>query len=171
MDRQNTFFIGGCVATISSGALPQDATLSNVSMDLEEPSYKVVQVDDSTTDSIYTTPSLIEKAIDDLNELSKLPVDWDSYGSPKISEDLIMTGKTFLYHLEYENIAPRVVPISGGGIQFEWQVGNRELELEFIDSDIISFLKVRNNEPIEESQFSRNDFNTGRCLIQWVKGF
>ena len=172
MNRQSVGLLGTCFATISSSSLPQSATLSNISISEEKPSYPVEYVADSTTDSIYTATSLIEKAIDDLDALSKLPIDWDSYGSPKISDDLIIAAKRFLYQLEFEFIAaPRVVPISGGGIQFEWQMGERELELEFIDSDNIGYLKVCNEKPIEESHFNLNDFNAGRNTIQWLKGF
>jgi len=170
MNRQSVGLLGTCFDTISSGSLPQGATLSNISMSEEGPSYPVEYVADSTTDSFYAVTSLIEKAIDDLDALSKLPIDWDSYGSPKISDDLIMAAKRFLYQLEFEFIAPRVVPVSGGGIQLEWQIGERELELEFTDSENIGYLKVSNEEPIEESQFNRNDFNTGRNTIQWLRG-
>jgi len=171
MSGLNIGLLGSCVATISSGPLPQSATLSNISMSEEGPRYRVEYVADSTTDSFYAVTSLFKKAIDDLDELSTLPIGWDSYGSPKISDDLIMAAKRFLYQLEFEFIAPRVVPVSGGGIQLEWQMGERELELEFIDSDNIGYLKVRNEEPIEENQFNRNDFNAGRNTIQWLKGF
>jgi len=174
MSGLNIGLLSSCIATIRSGPLTQGATLSDISMPEEEPSYRVEYVADSTTDSIYAVTSLIEKAIDDLDALSKLPIDWDSYGSPKISNDLIKAAKNFLNQLEFEFefiAAPRVVPISGGGIQFEWQMGERELELEFIDSDNIGYLKVCKEEPIEENQFNRNDFNAGRNLIQWLKDF
>ena len=171
MNGLNIGLLGGCIDSISSSSLPYDATLSGFEMAEERHSYRTEYVLDSTMDSIYTVNSLIEKAIDDLDALSTLPIDWDSYGSPKISEDLIMAAKSFLYQLEFEFIAPRVVPISGGGIQLEWQMGERELELEFIDSDNIGYLKVVNEEPIEENQFNRNDFNAGRNTIRWLKGF
>ncbi len=171
MNGQSVGLLGSCIATISSGPLPQDATLSDTSMSEERPSYRNEYVSDSTTDSIYTATSLIEKAFGDLDELSTLPIGWDSYGSPKISDDLIMAAKRFLYQLEFEFIAPRVVPVSGGGIQLEWQIGERELELEFTDSENIGYLKVRNEKPIEESQFNLNDFNAGRSAIQWLKGY
>jgi len=171
MSGINIGLLGSCIATISSGPLPQDATLSDTSMSEERPSYKNEYVSDSTTDIIYTATSLIEKAFGDLDELSTLPIGWDSYGSPKISNDLIMAAKRFLYQLEFEFIAPRVVPVSGGVIHLEWQIGERELELEFTDSENIGYLKVSNEEPIEESQFNRNDFNAGRNTIHWLKGF
>ena len=171
MCEENTMLLDSCV-NVGSGALTNEAIFSDVIVFGQSYSYpdKPKPVCDSTTNSFYTTTSLIEKAVDDLDALSTLPVGWDSYGSPKISDDLIMAAKRFLYQLEFEFIAPRVVPISGGGIQLEWQIGERELELEFIDSENIGYLKVCNEEPMEESQFNRNDFNAGRNTIQWLKG-
>ncbi|MBW8000439.1 MAG: hypothetical protein FVQ80_00250 [Planctomycetes bacterium] len=168
----NTILLSNCVAALSSGALTNEAILSDYSVNSEQYSYQVEYAEDSTTNRRYTASSLIEKAIDTLEELSRLPVGWDSYGSPRISDDIIDAAKNFLGQLEYEYVeVPHIIPISGGGIQFEWQVGDRELELEFIDSVTISFLKVRNDEPIEENQFNRNDFNASRNVIQWLKGF
>lgn len=170
MDGQKMLLSGYYITTMGSGAFASEDLLDDFIENTEPQRFSVKCVSDSTTDSIYTTTTLIEKAIGDLDELSKLPVGWDSYGSPKISNDLIMAAKSFLYLLEFEFIAPRIVPISGGGIQLEWQIGERELELEFTNSENIGYLKVYNGEPIEESQFNRNDFNTGRNTIQWLKG-
>ena len=169
---KNTILLGGCITPFGSGALADEAILSDLTVVDQPYSYPVIYEGDSTTNSFYTATSLFEKAIDDLDELSELPVGWDSYGSDKISSDLIIAAKIFLDQLEYEFIdAPRVVPISGGGIQFEWEMNERELELEFIDPDNIACLKVLNDEPIEESQFNINDFNASRSVIQWLKGF
>jgi hypothetical protein len=172
MDGKNAMLLSG-LATFSFGASPQAATGGGFLSTIERPRYKNVEpIQDSTTDSVYTATSLIKKSIADLDELSMLPVGWDSYDSPVISNDLIMSAKYFLHLLEDEFIAaPHVVPISGGGVQFELQNGDRELELEFIDSDNIAYLKVQNDEPIEENQFNRNDFRAGRNAIQWLKGF
>ena len=164
--------LSGPCTTMSSVTLLQDNASSGLGDFGEGPNYKNVYVADTTTDSIYTAISLLDKVIGDLDKISKLPANWDSYGSPKISENIIFAAKKFLYNLEYVSIdAPRVVPISGGGIQFEWLYGDRELELEFLESENIGYLKVLNDEPIEENQFYINDFNAGQRLIQWLKGY
>lgn len=169
MDGQK-MLLGGCLATIGSGALASEAILSDYPVSNQPYHYPGEYVKDTTTGSTNTITSLFEKAIVDLDELSTLPTDWDSYGSPKISNELINVAKMFLRQLEYDFIdAPHVVPISGGGVQFEWQIGERELELEFMDAETIGCLKVRSDEPIEESQFNRNNLRAAQNAIQWLK--
>ncbi len=87
MNGPDIGLLGSCIAAVSSSSLPYNATLSGFAMAEERPSYRNEYVLDSTTDSINTTTSLIEKAFGDLDELATLGVDWDSYGSPKISDD------------------------------------------------------------------------------------
>ncbi|MCF7954683.1 MAG: hypothetical protein K9M75_02665 [Phycisphaerae bacterium] len=171
MDR-NVVLLGGCLA-VGSSALPQDATLSGVCLAVERPSYKKVEpINDSTMDSIYTSIFLFDRVVGDIDELAKLPRNWDSYGSPEIPKDIIITAKRFINLLEYTPIEPpHVVPISGGGMQFEWQIGERELEIEFVDSENISYLKVNNEEPIDESQIKSSDVIAIQGLIRWLRGF
>lgn len=176
MDWQNAMLLSSCLASTGPGALPCGAILSDSTAINQSYSYEVKHVprsepkEDTTADSVYTITSLFEKAIVDLDELSTLPTDWDSYGSPKVSNELINVAKMFLSQLKYDFIdAPHVVPISGGGVQFEWQIGERELELEFMDAETIGCLKVRNDEPIEESQFNRNNLQAAQKAIQWLK--
>jgi len=35
---------------------------------------------------------------------------------------------------------PRVTPVSGGGIQFDWSFGQRELEIEFLPDGKIRYM-------------------------------
>jgi hypothetical protein len=171
MDGQNAMLLDECIASQSSGILASEALLSDYTVNEQYLEYPVEYVEDTTTNSLCIVSSLIEKAWDELDKLSKLPVGWDSYSSPKISDNIIMAGKHFLARLQDKAISSlHVVPISGGSIQFEWQVGNRELELEFMDPNTISYLKVLNDEPIEEDQFRFNDFNTSRRIMRWLNG-
>ena len=155
--------------TVDTGVLTYGAALSDEFQVSDALCFKDIRVADSTTDIDYTTTSRFEKAYDDLIRLANLPFDWDSYGSPKIPNELIKTAEIFLDSLEYEDITQLlIVPVSGGGIQFEWQIGDRELELEFIDSNTIAYLKVCNDEPLEEGQFNLNDIIPSRDIIRWL---
>ena len=172
MNGQNAMLIDECIASQRSGVLASGALLGDYAVNEQYSEYPVEYVEDTTTNSLYIVSSLIEKAFDELDRLSRLPVGWDSYGSHKISDTTIMAGKYFLALLQDQAISsPHIVPISGGSIQFEWQVRNRELELEFLDSNIISYLKVLNDEPIEEAQFHLDDFNTSRKIMRWLNGY
>lgn len=164
----------------ATGILQSDAFLSNP-LSETKPRYKTPCVVKTTisgdeiaiappADPDETTAPWLIKTTGDLDQLTNLPDNWDSYNSPSISSRLLMNAKNFLSSLEFENISPpRVVPISGGGIQFEWQYGNRELEVEFVEDNIVGYLKVVNDQPTGEGQFSISDYDSGRLLTKWLR--
>jgi hypothetical protein len=158
------------------GILPNDAYLSSASTETKQ-EYGPVRIVYSTTfgDEIVaepdeTTATWLIKARDDIAQLKSLPNNWDSYGSPSIPTRLFENAKNFLCNLEFENISPpRVVPVSGGGLQFEWKYGNRELEVEFVEDIFVGYLKVISDQPVGEGQFSIRDYDSGRLLIKWLR--
>jgi len=123
---------------------------------------------DQTVVAIY--PKWLAKAKYDLDRIMALPENWDSYGSPSIPEVLYKNAENFLRSLEVEDIEPPfIAPVSGGGIQFEWQNKTRELEIEFVQSNVFGYLKIIGDEPVDEGQFSLQDYNSARLLIKWLK--
>lgn len=79
-----------------------------------------------------------------------LQQNWNSYGSPPPSESAIRHAISFVALMEDQDPRPRVLPVSGGGIQFEWSRGERELELEFLPDGSAEFLKVPDRESVGE---------------------
>lgn len=66
-----------------------------------------------------------------LGQIGALPVGWDGYGSEPIGEDV----RSFALHILYssmssDQMAPSIVPISGGGLQLEWHTQRGDIELE-----------------------------------------
>jgi hypothetical protein len=182
MYEGNILFLGQneVEPTTVTGILQDDAFLSSP-LPETKPRYKTPRIVNTTIsgDEIAITPSAdpdentapwLIKATDDLDQIMNLPDNWDSYKSPSISFRLLMNAKNFLSSLEFENVSPpRVVPVSGGGIQFEWQYGNRELEVEFVEESFVGYLKVVNDQPTGEGQFSISDYDSGRLLIKWLR--
>ena len=67
---------------------------------------------------------------------------WDGYGTPKISNPLKQKCFEILEVIGRHHFnLPSVFPVCGGGMQFEWKAGNRELEIEF-NEDEVSTLKT-----------------------------
>ena len=65
-----------------------------------------------------------------LGELARLPVGWDTYGSPPPPLDLVWQVLRLLVFVERTDLPlPAVVPLPGGGIQLEWETASRELEV------------------------------------------
>jgi hypothetical protein len=61
-----------------------------------------------------------------------------------------------------------IVPVPGGGIQFEWQVDGKELEIEIRADGEIEYLKVCTDETTEESQVSSITDPLVKDLVGWL---
>ncbi len=104
-----------------------------------------------------------------LDELGRLPPNWDGYGAPPIDPNIVAAARSFTRSLP-ENIAvrPQVVPISSGNIQFEWHHGSKVLELEFEDAQTIHYLQWHPEAGVEEEGTSSvTDIDRAVELIQW----
>jgi hypothetical protein len=109
------------------------------------------------------------EAIRKLFQLLALPRDWDSYGSPSPSEVAVTAAVRLILGIDLDYfVSPRVVPVSGGGVQLEWSVGSREVEIEINDECAAEYLKSHRGKPIEEGQISLADFPRIRALLTWL---
>lgn len=76
-----------------------------------------------------------EKAFQRIGQFAKLPSNWDSYGGNAIDErcmDRALEILKYLIRLEdrIKVPTPFVAPLSTGGIQIEWEEGDKYLEIE-----------------------------------------
>lgn len=82
-----------------------------------------------------------ESVIEKLSSYRSLPHNWNSYGSPPPSTLAIQKAIGFVsVLLDDSQPRPRVTPVSGGGIQFDWSFGKRELEIEFLPNGTIKYI-------------------------------
>ena len=115
-------------------------------------------------------PNWLAKSLVLLDEVDKLPNGWDGYDSPPPLKKLLQNAKQFLLNLEFENIpVPFICPISGGGIQLEWHYPSRELEVEFIEPEVIGYLKVFEDGTMEEGEIATCDLDRARQIIGWLE--
>ena len=105
----------------------------------------------------------------ELKQIANLPQGWDGYDSPPLLAELYHNARKFLHCLEVDDLpVPYVGPISGGGVQLEWHIGGRELEVEFMEPDAIGYLKVFEDGSSVEGEFFPDDFDQARQIIKWV---
>lgn len=89
---------------------------------------------------------LVEK----ISRYRLLPHNWNSYGSPPPSLATIQKAIWFVSSLlDEKQPRPRVNPVSGGGIQFEWSFDEREVEIEFMPDGAVQYLKADNRQSEE----------------------
>jgi len=124
----------------------------------------------STMDVILTSdlPEWLRASLPRLLRLCDMEPNWDSYGSSPPSLRLIKRIVRSLRLAEIETFPePEVVPANGGGVQLEWYLGKRELELEFTATGHIEYLRT-DNERREEKEGVIKDLDDLRSLLGWV---
>src|SRR6266851_8436106 len=66
-----------------------------------------------------------------LQELLKLPANWDSYGARMIRAEVVAEAADLLRKIvQPDTPQPAVVPTVQGGVQLEWHTGGIDLEIE-----------------------------------------
>jgi hypothetical protein len=88
-----------------------------------------------------------------LDAIEILPRGWDSYGSPSPDARIVEAGWALLLCLcEAGGLAkPHVNPTRSGGVQFEWEVGDRYFELEVVAERAATYLYCDDAAGVEES--------------------
>lgn len=108
----------------------------------------------------------------ELEKFKKLEKNWDYFGSDPLKVENIDAAKaTWLNILEVYNpsVIPHVVPMSSGNVQFEWHSKKRFLELEFISSEDIIYLKgLRDSDDFEEVCIKNSEIDKIVGLIKEV---
>lgn len=100
-----------------------------------------------------------------------LPRNWDSYGSPPPA--LVAVNRSLgllrgIADLDLPDLpVPHVAPVRGGGIQFEWGVGQRELELEILPDGSVDYLKAEAGEAVEQGRLVPAQVHP---LLAWLVG-
>ena len=65
-------------------------------------------------------PPWLEVLVLEINRLSRLPVDWDSYGAARLERKAAEFAIMLLGHMRFGGPAPWVSPTSDGGLHLEW---------------------------------------------------
>ena len=96
-------------------------------------------------------PFWLKSVREQLDELTNLQDNWDSYGSSAIKREVAAKALeviSVLSRLRMEK--PSVIAVPGGGVQFEWANSSSELELEIRPNGAVEFLIVDQNKEMRE---------------------
>ncbi|QDS91890.1 hypothetical protein FF011L_06260 [Roseimaritima multifibrata] len=106
-----------------------------------------------------------------LDEIQAMDENWDGQGASAVNSDCISYAKMFCRRsVSYP--VPKANPTSDGGVQLEWHVDDRSLEIEF---DIANGQPVyicwdRNGAEPVEGEITIEDDQKVNSLISWVTG-
>ncbi len=139
---------------------------------------------DPSVDAYDTTemPPWLVDVLPRLEELAGLQENWDSYGSPPPTSKLMGNALAIVQRAErllgYSQAQPRtmptpsIVPLSGGGIQIEWQTPVKELELEFFEERATAALAVDiATGDTAEDAFDPSDWDRVSVLLDWLMSY
>jgi hypothetical protein len=104
------------------------------------------------------------KAIQKIVGFEQLQANWDSYGSPRVADAVIRKAIDVVMATFDFGPLPRILPVSGGGIQFEWEKGGRELEIEIHPDLQIEYLLVNEGDTVEPPRV----FTSVDELLSWL---
>ena len=111
-------------------------------------------------------PMMLAQAIGRIRELSQLPDDWNGYGSPRLTEAAKQSAMALLSLLRsYATPSMRIDAVSGGGLQFEWEIGLRTLEIEILPDGTVEYLVADGDNMLEGAI---NDQSMLIGLLRWL---
>lgn len=117
-----------------------------------------------------------EQVLRTIGRLVNLPDNWDSYGGKPINEHCINNTLEILqYLLKLRDIngievpAPFVAPLSSGGLQIEWEEGDRYLQIGLLsETSEIEYLAIdKTNAGDLSLEGSMKSLNNLRGLLIW----
>jgi len=110
------------------------------------------------------------EALKSLLALQGLPGNWDSYESQPPTRTAVDVGCTIVMHYLLDNDPmPRIVPVSGSGIQLVWKKQNKEITLDIFPDGRLECLKSRGDEIIEVDEQFVPDEGKIRSFLDWVR--
>lgn len=104
-------------------------------------------------------------AVRTLRELARRPHNWDGHGSPPLTMGASNTAMGLLVAIGDRLDGVRIVPVSGGGVQFEWRITPRELELEILPDGSVQFLIVQGDQMLDGDVETRQMLE---ALLSWL---
>lgn len=109
------------------------------------------------------------EARETVDSLAHLPRGWDTYGSRPIQSQAVQGALFLLGVAERMGLpAPRISPVSGGGIQLDWTGTRRDLEVEILPDGSVEYLKVESGDQLQEgSLLSYHEDGVQDCL-RWL---
>jgi hypothetical protein len=108
------------------------------------------------------------RVLGSLLRLKQLPQSWDSYGSPQLQYGAEAAAAELIASLAFlEPPLPHVAPVPGGGVQFEWEHGNKSLEIEVQPDGSMEYLVVTETGQAGEGPIAQKHTQVP-LLIRWL---
>ncbi len=119
---------------------------------LTDPSYLLDQLDQWLSVTRIKRIDRME-ILTQLEDISQLQDDWDSFGANSISANCIANTKKIIRALPSTVILPEIYPNPNGTITLDWEANEQTLSIEIGDTHFSSYwVKSSDAEPVYESE-------------------
>jgi len=118
--------------------------------------------DDTSEGTLFAgMPAWLSEVDERLHRFANLEQNWDSYGASPIDEGLIRQALQMLLSSDLEDVPkPFVVPRKDGGINFEWDFGEKFLSLEIRKDGMEYFFFNRKDEKSIEKEYKEQNLDS-----------
>ncbi len=117
----------------------------------------------------FLQPDWLIAAVNDLVEIGRLPENWNSYGSPALTEPAKRQAFDVALKLSRMGVPePQIAPVSGGGVQFTCNVGVQSLELEVLPDGAVDFLRVYDDDTMKEGRIKVGFADQLNQQVRWL---
>ena len=108
---------------------------------------------------ILANPSgWIDSAISKLKKLSELSENWDSYGAKTIEKNAVLMALNLIEVIYSPRVPePAIVPLASGGIQFEWHIPQKDLEISLSPNGQAAIYFEEIGKPLVSSEGNASD--------------
>lgn len=128
----------------------------------------------STGTVVVSIDSLQEwqfRVIEQITTLRDLPANWDSYGAPSISDAVLERAMELTAVAGLPNVPPPIVlPLSTGGIQLSWEIGQREVDFEIGPDLLASVIFSENDRELADFSSFQPSVHAVAQVLAWTKG-
>lgn len=105
-----------------------------------------------------------------LDRVADLPKGWDTYGSPPVPDAAVHQARALLILVRMARCPdPTVSPVpGGGGVQLEWNRGDRGVEVYIDATGGVSYLRTDSDEVVEAGLSPTRVWIHVQKLVRWV---
>jgi hypothetical protein len=145
---------------ISAAAINAVPFLHDQATDAREPSQWVRVLD------LFNDSPWLPDAAHRIAQFGALPPNWDGSNSPTIAPNVITTAIEILQRLAPARAMSLASPVPGGGVQLEWHLADRYLEIEVLPDKSLMYLVEPQGREAVSGTFSLGDAATVGLLAK-----
>jgi hypothetical protein len=105
-----------------------------------------------------------------VNAFEELGPGWDGGDGPVPSTEVLQLARRIVVETAQVQIgqAPHIGPVPGGGVQIEWHLGGRDLELEILPDLSLGLLAIDGERVFAQEVSIVERVPKARALVEWL---